>query len=85
MMSKKQSEDSVQEILRIIEQVGGLRKLARLINEDLSDIWRWKSNTAKIRAEACIKICRLFDASPQKLRPDIFTSDVKLTFKKEKQ
>lgn len=77
-------EISQNAICELINQYASIRIFSRLIGEDSSDVFRWKTGKSKIRAQAVIKVCKLFDVTPQTLRPDIFPSDMKLVFKKEK-
>lgn len=84
IMNKKECEESITAINELINNCVSLRAFARAIEEDSSDVHRWKTGTSKIRAKAVIKICKIFDIIPQVLRPDIFGNDVKLVFKKDK-
>lgn len=83
-MNIKQFETSKNAICDLVNQYKSIREFARVIDEDSSDVFRWKTGKSKIRIQAVLTICKLFHVEPQILRPDVFTPDVKLTFKKEK-
>lgn len=84
-MNEDQFQSAKKIICDLIDSHKSLRIFARLIEEDSSDCFRWKKGASKIRPHAVIKICKMFGIKPQELRPDIFSDDVILTFKRDKQ
>ena len=83
-MTPKDWEHSTQVIQDLIKKVGSIRALARAINEDTADVFRWNHGKTKIRTLAVINICKRYGIKPQELRPDLFAEDVILTFRKDK-
>lgn len=68
-------------IKKLIKEAGSCRAFAREIDEDVSDVFRWKSEKLKIKARAIVKICRLYpDITPHDLRPDWYDKDVRFIF-----
>jgi hypothetical protein len=82
-MNKKQKEISSKCILDLIALHTSMRDFCRHINQDVSDVSRWKLGKTKIRVDAVVTICKLFGVRANTLRPDIFTDDVELIFKKK--
>jgi hypothetical protein len=81
-MNKKQQEMSCKLVKELVDSYDSLREFARYTNQDVADIYRWKLGRTKIRAQAVVEFCRLFDCDPNLLRPDIFPAGIKLIFKK---
>ena len=68
-------------ILKLIDNAGSCRAFARQIDEDVSDIFRWKAGKMKIKARAVVRICRLYrDVKPHDLRPEWYEPDVRFVF-----
>jgi Cro/C1-type helix-turn-helix DNA-binding protein len=57
------------------------RAFAHAINEDTSDVHRWRHEKKKLTTRAIISICRLFDCRPHDLDPDLFPEDLYFVFK----
>lgn len=55
----------------LIEKNGGLGELSRYFGVSHTAIWKWKRNN-RIPAHHVLTASKLFNISPQKLRPDIF-------------
>lgn len=61
------------------------RAFARLINEDASDILRWRLGRTHIKARAVVAICKLHpEIKPYDLNGDIFPPDLRFTFEELK-
>lgn len=80
-LSKKQKIIAKKAIENIIESRESMRELGRFIEEDISDISRWKSGILKIKIHAVVKICQKFNIDqPSIFRPDIFPDNLKFIF-----
>jgi len=84
-MNDKQLTRSVTIINNLVNQHESMRSFARKINEDVSDVVRWKKGQTKIKTRAIVTICRLYGINPHELRPDWFPSDLKFVFQKDGQ
>lgn len=83
-MTEEQREKARLIIDDLIKKHKSLRSLAKIIDEDSSDLCKWRLGKGKIGSGAVVKIARLFGIDPSSLRPDIFPKDTTLTFKMEK-
>lgn len=64
----------------LISRYESLRDFSRTIQEDSSDVMRWRFGRSKVRPRAVIKICELHpEIQPHELNADIFPAH--LTFK----
>jgi hypothetical protein len=81
MAMNKQPHDYLNEI---IAKHPSLREFCRLINEDSSDVIRWRYGRNKIRARAIVAICALHpEVRPHDLNPEHFPANLRFVFGEE--
>jgi uncharacterized membrane protein YkvA (DUF1232 family) len=79
-MTEEQIKNAVIILNELIDNHESIRAFARFINEDASDILRWKAGELKIKTRAVVSLCRLYGVLPYDLRPDLFQEDILMTF-----
>lgn len=82
-MDEEQLTKSVQIISDLLLQYQSMRNFGRAIQEDASDILRWKHGR-KVKARAVVTINRIHGISPYDLRPDLFPRELKFVYEEMK-
>jgi hypothetical protein len=80
-MNKEQKEKVGDILEELIKKHKSLREFARAINEDSSDVVRWRKGSSKIHMRAAVCIAKIYKINIHDLRPDIFPHESKITFK----
>jgi len=81
-MTEQAITQSVKIMNELIAKHKSMREFARVINEDPSDIHRWKTGKAIVKVRAIITIARLYGVKPYDLDGDLFPQDLEFVFKK---
>lgn len=79
-MNKEDLKRSMEIIRGLINKYSSMREFARAINEDASDVIKWRDGM-RVKPRAVVTITKIFNIQPSLLRPDLFPSNLRMTFK----
>lgn len=57
-----------------------LRQFAYLINENASDVCKWRAAKKNLTIRVIVTLCRMFNLRPHDLNPDVFPADLLFEF-----
>ncbi len=82
-MTKKERDKAIGVLNELVERHESIREFARYINEDASDVIRWRSDQTKIKPRAVISMARIYGIHPFDLRCDLFPDNLKFVFERK--
>ena len=67
-------------IEELIKKHKSAREFARTINEDISDVIRWRQGKLRVGARAAVSLAKVYKVKPSDLRPDLFPEELEFVF-----
>jgi len=61
-----------------------LRQFAYIINENASDVCKWRAAKKNLTIRVIVTLCRMFNLRPHDLNPDVFPPDLLFQFDRAK-